>query len=59
MIQGGQVDLQTLMLCVQIGSAVGIGKILLWVVKVETRLTKIETTCKLKNGDCLEVPSGN
>ncbi len=52
MIAGNELQIVTLI--VSAVNALGIGKVLKWIVSVETRLTKIETTCKLRNDVCGE-----
>ena len=45
-------ELQVVTLLVSGINALGIGKVLKWIISIETRLTKIETTCKLRNDEC-------
>ena len=56
-IRGGgyfrmNIDISILQLTVSVVSALGIGGVLKWLMSIENRITRLETTCRLKNRIC-------
>jgi len=46
------IDVPIIQLTLSVVSALGIGGVLKWLMSIEHRITRLETTCRLKNRIC-------